>query len=204
VTGPLINILIRNKYRPQEFERCINSVLKQEYKNWRVIIASDSDRGKEQADSYVEERGRWIESYGLSVSQHVLYELPCYYNLYLNEMMQLVTDGYMLALDNDDYLIDPQALSRIVPHLTGDGIICQFLRNGRPKPNDRLIRERRIERGRIGGGCLILHSKHKEVAQWDGEKGADYRYIKAVSEKVQLEFVPIVVQVAGNGGLNGK
>jgi hypothetical protein len=203
VTGPLINILIRNKYRPQEFARCIKSVLEQEYRNWRVIIASDSDQGKVQADSYVV-RDRWIESYGLAVFQHVLYELPCYYNLYLNEMMQLVTDGYMLALDNDDYLIDSQALSRIVPHLTGDGIICQFLRNGRPKPNGRLIQQQRIERGRIGGGCLILHSKHKNVVQWDGEKGADYRWIKAVSEKVQLEFVPIVVQVAGNNGLNGK
>jgi glycosyltransferase involved in cell wall biosynthesis len=192
---PLINILIRNKHRPQEFERCIESVNKQTYTNVMVWVCCDSLEAYKQA--YQHYPGT---SYCISPVNSVSHP----WNLYCNNLMTLVWDGYLLLLDNDDYLIDSQALTRIVPYLTGDGVICQFLRNGRPKPSDRLIRERRIERGRIGGGSLILHSKHKDIAQWDGEKGADYRWIKAVSEKVSLEFVPIVVQVAGNNGGHGR
>jgi hypothetical protein len=191
---PLINILIRNKYRPQEFARCIESVNKQTYDNVRVIICYDSP------EAYVLSKGRG--DYEFEVTPQPKHSH--YWNLYCNDLMNKVWDGYFMFCDNDDTLIDSQALTRIVPYLTGDGVICQFLRNGRPKPSDKLIRDKRIERGRIGGGSLILHSKHKDIAQWDGEKGADYRWIKAVSEKVSLEFVPIVVQVAGNNGGHGR
>jgi hypothetical protein len=109
-------------------------------------------------------------------------------------------------MDDDDYLISPDILTTLSNYLTEDteGLICQFLRNGKPKPNDQLIATRTIRKGLIGGGCLVLHSRHKDVSDWDSEAAADYRWIKSVSEKIELKFIPLVVQVAGNNGLHGK
>jgi hypothetical protein len=181
--------------------RCLQSVRDQEYENIRVYISVDSETAKLDAMQCCDD---------LSIQGELLYVEPDsshshFWNLYLNQLMARITDdlGYISILDNDDFLANG-ALNRIAPYLTGDGCIFQFLRNGRPKPNDTLMRKKEIKRGCIGGGCLVLHSKHKDVAKWDGEKAADFRFIKAVSEKVQLDFVPIVLQIAGNGGLGGR
>ena len=109
-------------------------------------------------------------------------------------------------MDDDDYLISPTIIEQLVMHLQDepDGLIVQFIRNGKPKPSNLLIAAKEIRKGLIGGGCLVLHSKFKDVAYWDDQPAADFRWISAVAKKVKLKFVPLVVQVAGNNGLKGK
>jgi hypothetical protein len=55
----------------------------------------------------------------------------------------------------------------------------------------------------IGGGCLCLHHSFKDVADWLPHAGADYNWIKAVTDKVPTRFVPLVLQIAENKN-NGK
>lgn len=202
---PLINILIRNKYRPELLRRCIQSVKEQEYSNVRIIIISDSAEGlKDAAEVLVQlykETG--INTLFLSIKQDSAEKH--FWNLYCNQLKEKVEEGWFFFLDNDDHLRSG-VLKELAVHLKdpATGIICQFLRNGRAKPNDQLIKQRKILKGLIGGGCIVLHHSHKHVAEWDGEAAADYRYIKAVSENVPLKFIPLVVQVAGNNGLHGK
>jgi glycosyltransferase involved in cell wall biosynthesis len=39
----MITILIRTSNRPQQFKRCIDSVINQTYKDWKVIVCIDGD-----------------------------------------------------------------------------------------------------------------------------------------------------------------
>ena len=47
-----INILIRNTYRPNTFSKCIQSILMQEYTNFRIIMCYDDDRCMEYLEEY--------------------------------------------------------------------------------------------------------------------------------------------------------
>lgn len=204
---PLINILIRNKFRPELLERCLASIISQEYKQTDIYVASDSKEAREDIDRLSRElnmpyRGVYVTADG---SNYRHYRPSHFWNLYCNTLKQLVMDGWFFFLDNDDYL-QPGALHELSKHLAdpAEGIICQFLRNGKKKPNDRLMERKQIIKGRIGGSCIVLHHSHKHLADWDGEAAADYRYIKAVSEKLPLKFIQMVMVVAGNNGLHGK
>lgn len=115
------------------------------------------------------------------------------YNLYCNELKQLVGDGWFMFLDSDDVLI-PGSLAKIIPYLQEDkALIVQMLRNGRPKPRNGLI-----ERGKIGMPCMILHSKWKDLADVGDKYDSDYQWIKDVTDKIGYEFVPIPVVDAGS------
>ena len=114
------------------------------------------------------------------------------YNLYCNTLKEQVTAGFFMFLDSDDTII-PGAINKIIPYLKEDkALIVQMLRNGRPKPKNGLI-----ERGKIGLPCIILHSKHKHLADLDATEFADYTWIKAVTDKIGYEFVPIPLVDAG-------
>lgn len=181
MNNPLINILIRVS-RPELFRRCINSVHLQTYSNINIInIITHIDLG-------------------------VRIKIPYDWNLFCNILKAQIQPGYFFYLDDDDYLIDPYVIEKLVAELQDepDGVICQFLRNGKPKPSNALIAAGRIEKGRIGGGCLVLATKHKDVADWKAKEAADFDWISEVAAKVKLKFVPLVVQVAGNNGLKGK
>ena len=117
------------------------------------------------------------------------------YNLYCNDLKARVKDGYFFFLDSDDTVI-PGAISKIIPYLNEDkALIVQMLRNGRPKPKNGLI-----EKGKIGLPCMILHSKHKHLADVTATEDGDYQWIKAVTDKIGYEFIPIPLVDAGKRG----
>lgn len=190
-TQPLINILIRTSYRPEQFARCLESVVAQTYPNIRIVVGYDNDA----ALSYIHDKieRTWVfkvETY------------PYYYDLYCNRLKKLVGDGWFFFLDDDDVLASPTVLQELSEHLAGphEAIICQFLRNGVPKPADNYIRKRVIREGKIGLPCLVLHSKHKALSGLDGQKAGDYRYIKEVTEQVNTKFITLPLVSAGPRG----
>lgn len=208
--NPLINILIRVS-RPRLFERCLSSVLSQTYTNIRCVFHTDNPMSYTavlNAKATAENLIVWdnINRYKVIKFHSHIPLIKYQWNLYVNTLKKEVEDGYWFIMDDDDYLSDKDILTKLVRHLQDepDGLVVQFLRNGKPKPNNHLIATKSIRLGLIGGGCLVLHSKHKDVADWDGERAADYRWIKSVSEKVKLKFIPLVLQVAGNNGLHGR
>lgn len=119
------------------------------------------------------------------------------YNLYCNSLKNMVSEGFYFFLDSDDTLI-PGALSKIAPHLEEDRpVICQMLRNGRPKPADIYMDKRGVIKGRIGMPCLIVHSKHKDLFTFTATEDADYQWIKTISEQLDCKFIKIPVVDAG-------
>lgn len=196
----MINILIRTSNRPKEFKKCINSIKAQTYKDVRAVVCTDDNKSLLYIDEYKHD---FIHNVFTLTSTGIPYN----WNLYCNDLKERVTEGWFFYLDDDDYIINKFALSQIAPHLSEEyGTICQFNRGRRAKPilKPGNVNPSEIIKGRIGGSCIFLHHTHKNVADWDGDKAADYRFIRDVAQKLPLKFINIVVVQAGNNGLHGK
>jgi glycosyltransferase involved in cell wall biosynthesis len=181
MSQPLINLIIRTSNRPALFARCLESIRSQTYKNVRVIVGLD----RAGALSYIPKDVERVFVYADN-------SIPFFYDLYCNFLKWSVTDGWFFFLDDDDVLAGPTVLEQLAAHLTDPGaIICQFLRNGIPKPRDNYIRHKVVQEGKIGLPCLVLHHTFKHIGQLDGEKGGDYRYIKEVTDQVPTKFITL-------------
>lgn len=181
----MISILIRTSNRPALFKRALQSVKNQTYKDIRVIVSYDND----EALKYIPAE---IEKIKVSADKSE----PYFYDLYCNDLKELVTEGWFMFLDDDDYLYK-DCLKRIAPFLSvNEAIICQFLRGRKVKPSRLLMKAKQIIWGKIGMPCIILHHSHKNIAQFCSHVPADYIFIKEVSEKLPVRFVPVVVVAA--------
>lgn len=194
----LINFLIRTSYRPILFKRLIESINNQTHKDVNIIVSYDNDL----ALSYIPKECRKIKVYKNS-------EKLFWYDEYINELKKEVNSGYFLIIDDDDFLISNTCIESLCKHLKGtSGLICQFSRSGVLKPSNDLIKRNMIRRGKIGMPCLVLHHSLKDVANFDGSVGAaDYHWIKAVSKRVRLKFIALVIAFAdrrSNGVLQSE
>jgi hypothetical protein len=178
---PLINILIRTSNRPALFARCLDSILTQSYKNIRIIVSVD------QEVNYVP---RWIETIEVTPRPDLEYG----YDLYINDLKKCVTDGWFIVVDDDD-ILEPECLIKL--DLSHPAILCQLNHMGNTMPTNG-----EVKLGRVGMPCLILHHSLKHLANIGGTDHNDYHWIKTISERVELKFVPLVVVVSdrkGNG-----
>lgn len=198
--NPLINILIRT-HRPELLKRCVQSVIDSGYDNW--LIWCHADRPEAFTESVRQSLLKDDEdNYTIGAKYSTLGYRPLppsnfHYNLYCNKLIRMPDDGYSVFLDDDDILI-PGSLSAIAPYLEEDRpVICQMLRNGRPKPADIYIDKRGVIKGRIGLPCLILHAKHKALFTFPATEDADYQWIKTISDKLDCKFIKIPVVDAG-------
>lgn len=192
----MITILIRESYRPNGFKRTLESIKSQTFKNVKIIVSYDDVRALE----YIPEDIQTVQ-----VFKH---DAIFWYDNYCNDLKALVNEGYFFFLDSSDVLASTSVLADLWRHLkSSSGIICQMSRSGRIKPKKDLISNRRILRGKIGMPCLFLHHSYKDVANLDGSVcGSDFVWIKAVSKKVRLKFIPLVVVACGerdNGVMEG-
>jgi len=192
----MITILVRTSNRPEAFARMFRSVNAQTFTNWQMLVATDDS----QALWYIPSKPNVFVLKVQPDKSH-----PFYWNLYCNELKAQVTEGWFFFLDDDDYLISPRSLESASKYLSNNsGTVFQFMRNNLAKPSKLNIKNKQIIQGKIGGSCLFLHSKHRDLANWDGQKASDFRWIKSVSEKIKLNFVALPVVKAGNNGLHGK
>lgn len=209
MSEPLINILIRTSNRPEEFKQCIDSIRAQTYKNIRLIVCTDKP---EESMPYINAN---LYDFGATIFTVESTGIPFHWNFYCNNLKERVAEGWFFYLDDDDTIRDNDGLEKIAFFLGASeelqpmAIICQFQRGNKLKPFPRYTAHgtlwlSEIVRGKIGGSCIFLHHSQKNVANWDGQRAADYRFIKAVAEKIPLEFVPVVVVKAGNNGRHGK
>ena len=195
----MINILIRTSYRPSGFLRTLESIHQQSYKDYRIIVSYDDDR----ALSYIPETVSKVR-----VNKH---DALFFYDNYCNDLKSLVTSGWFFFLDDGDVLSHPTVLQSLRVNLnTRSGVIVQFSRSGRLKPSNDLIKRRKIQRGKIGMPCLVLHHSHKDIVNFDGSIGAaDYWWIKNVSKKIPLKFIQLCLvhtgeRDSGSMELSGK
>lgn len=183
----LINLLIRTSYRPILFKRLLGSINTQTHKNVNIIVSYDDERALE----YIPEEINKIRVYK-DLSK------PFFYDNYCNELKSKIHNGFFMFLDDDDVLASDNCLEKLCMSLKNHyGVICQFSRNGRLKPSNELIKNKIVRRSNIGMPCIVLHHTCKNIADFDGSVGAaDFHWIKAITKKVKLNFVPLVIAIA--------
>ncbi len=170
----MITVLIRTSYRPLQFATALASVPS----FCHVIISYDDER----ALTYIPKELQAIRVYKSP--------LPYFYDIYCNLLKELVTDGYFMFLDDDDVI-----LTLDVPLLEDYANIVQLRRKTTVRPIDA-----NFKAGQIGMPCLILHSKHKHLADIPGTGQGDYHWIKSVCNQLPINFIPVVVVNSGNRG----
>lgn len=170
---PLINILIRTSNRPKQFSNLLDSIIKQDYPNIRLIIGYD----KIEALRYIP---KGLETVFVSAD----HTLPFYYDCYLNDMMQLIDEGYIWCVD-DDETVNPNVISQFP--LEGPGFILQLQRQKTIVPQNL-----NFSIGLIGMPCMIIHHTLKNEAKISGHGRGDSYWIREILSKHPLPFVPII------------
>lgn len=179
---PLINILVRTSNRPKAFSKCLASIVSQDYENIRIIIGYDN----EAALRYIP---KGLETVFVSADR----DLPFFYDEYLNQMMQLVDDGYLWAVD-DDEVVNPNVISQFP--LQGNGFILQLQRQNTIVPKDL-----NFSIGLIGMPCMIIHHSLKNAAYIHGNGKGDSYWIKKILSQYDLPFVPIIGVYSASRGM---
>lgn len=187
---PLLNILTRTCDRPNHFRRHRESLLAQEWGGTiRHIVSIDrpcSYAG--EADILVPALGR-ISPPVPSAQQK--YRLAPY-NLYVNDLLEAVGDGWIMVLDDDDELFAPDALAALEPHMrdAGNLFICKFLlgKNVMPKAFGR-----KLVLNDVPCSSIIYHSRHKKYGQWHGKYSGDFNAAYNLSQRLKPVWVDKVI-----------
>ena len=174
----LINILIRTSNRPKSFKINIESICSQNYKNKNLIISYDN----KETYNYVLDTLKDIKiDYKLiEVSKTEEYYS---YNDYCNKLLDNVCDGYVIFLDDDDKLLDDNALKYINEYLEEDRFLAwEYLRPDKiigPKKGD-------IKKGNITSCGFCYHSKYKSF--WPTQLGSDFEFVKNLVNNNKLNI----------------
>lgn len=205
----LINILTRTANRPSGFDTCRQSIVSQLYRNMKHFVSYENEIDL----GYIDYEGvdkvkvkRFVGS--LLVNPEGYLHAP--YNLYCNELLNKVENGWILFLDDDVNLLHNKVIQEIVTEIhkaDEDTMFIWKMRypNGKVLPLKKHFNEEKIEINNIDTSCFIFHSKYKDFAKWDPWKASDYRVIKALHETIpHTKWIEKVYIQINNYGDYGK
>jgi hypothetical protein len=204
----LINILTRTSNRPVGFYNCRQSILKQAYKNIRQYVGYEDEADEIYLNEELINKVK-VNKYKGEVLINPEGYLHAPYNLYCNELLSHIEDGWILFLDDDDHLLHNKVIKEIVSEINKadeDTLFIWQMRypNGKVLPTKKHFQTEHVEFNHIGSPCFIFHSKYKEHAQWDHWKASDYRVINKLCEvipkKKWIEKVYIQINNYGDYG----
>ena len=114
---------------------------------------------------------------------------PYFYNLFCNTLKAQVKDGYFFFLDDDDYVMLP--CEELEPHLDPEkaNIVQMWRGDTGPKPFEHHMDEKILVRGKVGMPCIVLHSKHKDIATFNDTEAADYDFIRECVDKLGANWI---------------
>ena len=203
---PLINIVTRTSNRPDYFKRNYNSIKDQTYKYIIHHVISDDER-----DDYVNHY-KDIKVWRIHLPLKNVLNIPNPYNsgplsvhnLYFNEVIPNIKTGWILILDDDDYLLNKFAIENIVKHINNESDFITFqmqYENKKVLPPSHLINKTPVL-GQIGSPCFLVHNSYARKIKWDQWKCADYRFIKKLWQITGAK-IGIHQPYVGIGGKNG-
>ena len=207
--NPIINILTRTSNRPNGFSVNRESITNQTYKNINHIVCYDTDETKEYLDNYegitkVAIDREMLISNDTSLNPNTGKYSP--HNLYFNEMFKEVKSGWIIMLDDDNTFSNNNVVQNLVDMIESDD--CMFIWQILfPKTHGSLVIPMGIftvpTLGNIDTGCVMYHSKYKDISKWDGWKCGDFRYIDSLFTTIPknkfLSVINIDIGQIGNG-----
>lgn len=210
----LINILTRTSNRPNGFYKCYTSIKQQSYKNVRHIVAYDNKSDLIYLEKLDVDKIYVGEKYNNKEYGEVDNEgnTQAIYNLYCNDLLDEVKNGWVLFLDDDNYLYHNKIVEEIIKIIkiekSNNFTLIGQMRypEGILLPSNLLIKNNIIKRFNIDSSCFLFHSKFKNEARWDGFKVSDFRFLKVLQEKIKntIFVKKVFVQVNNFGDLGAK
>jgi hypothetical protein len=206
----VINILTRTSNRPVGFDNLRYTIINQTYKNVRHIVSYDNDADLEYLNNHDVQKVR-VNYLNSEKSNHPEGFTPAHYNLYCNELLKNVTQGWIMFLDDDDCFLHNKVLEEIIHQVKkADNDTMFFWQMRYPDrkilPSNKVFQEQKIEIYNIGAPCFLFHSKYKNQVKWDGWKVSDYRFIKSLSEIIpkKIWLNQIYIQINNQGDLGNR
>lgn len=181
----MVNILMRTSNRPKGFARTINGLKKQTDQNFKLIVSVDND----ETELYVKNSNYDCEVIRV---QHEKRNHPDHnpYNLYVNDLIDRVTDGWYVVIDDDDIILE-NLVSSINNICWDDDSVYIFKIDfmGKEIPSHSFGKS--ITFGDISSPCIVMNFKNKDIAKWKPVRGGDFNYIKDIVEsgKLRVNFV---------------
>ena len=200
-TNPLINILTRTSNRPNYFYENRYTILSQTYKNIRQIISVDNDLSYKYVKQCKVNDEDIVRLKSTSRVSHT--HMP--YNLYCNRLMEKVTEGWIMYLDDDDILYHENTINSILPLLndTDNIIIWKCLRQNNIYP----VNFRRcVKQYDIGSNSFMFHSKNIKYAQWDDKESSDFRCIDKLIKinGIKVKWFDNIISKINNCNIYGR
>lgn len=209
---PLFHIIIRTSNRPVFFSNCIRSIQRQTYDKYKIIVGYDDELSGEYVERYpfiqatkVQPMAFTEQARPASYTQVNHQFLP---NLYMNDLLKLTDDGFIIFLDDDDYLRSSESLKTISNHIQSDDDLILWRTQFSPQeqvPDDHHFGEApKFSQINTSGFCF--HSKYIQYAEWDSFRGSDY-FVAAKLHEVIPNKILIDQALTGtqmNNGLSGK
>lgn len=208
----LINIITRTSNRPNGFDRNYHSIKNQTYKNINHIVIYDNHTDFEKYlfkyDGIVT---TWVDRDKLKndyMGPFLMNKFfwPSYHNLYMNPTLKTIDNGWIIFLDDDDYLFDKNSIQKIVDNIQDEDTlhIWKMLSTANITiPKEKAFKLKKIELGNIGNNCFTFHSKWSKEIQWDAYKCADFRFLinlsKIIPNQKWIDEILVVVPKAGYG-----
>lgn len=174
---PLINILIRTSNRPDYFQKCISSIVNQNYNPIRVIVSYDSNISYNYLQKY-----KNIDIFKMPLKSRGKYNV----NLYLNSLIDKVDDGWIIFLDDDDFLLDDDSIGTLVKHIKNESQIFFW----KYSTYNKLIYPkniRNIKDDDIVTSNFCFHSEYKNISKWIDQKKGNYRFLIDILYRIKFE-----------------
>lgn len=219
MSNPIINVITRTSGRPKYFRLHKEYVDMQGYDNINHIVCVDDDSSrdyvsKETVDVVVDiDREQLISQDPLKDKNPFTYPdgrttgpySP--HNLYLNEAIKHVNEGWVMYLDDDDRFIDNNSIKtivRLIEDHDDDTLIYWRMTRRRTEiprkaPNPPVLAD-------IGSPCFTFNIKYKEHAEWDGWKCGDHRVVTRLHKNIpnKIWFPKSLIWINSQGLGNRK
>lgn len=178
-----IHIIVRTHLREVNFNNVINSIIKQDYKNYIIHIVYDHE------DSLI-----YIKKYLKihTITNNVLHKVErrsdkiVFFDLYCNDIKEQINDGWIMFLDDDNCFIHNCCLKLINNFMRNTNIVVWYFL--RP---DKIIKPNlsSLKYGDIDNCSYIFHHSIKNSGHFGDFYGSDFTFIAKLISKHSAKLI---------------
>lgn len=178
---PIINIVTRTHNRPKFFDNCVKSITQQSYQNIRHIVTYQTEEDYEYLKGYThnitlvkvpnvkKDPAKFTTIYDNVRADHAPY------NAHFNHAYNVINEGWILHVDDDDMLLYSNAIEYIVQNIKSyniDNILHLWYADFKEYkvPHTPVMEAYKhgheFVRGNVSTIGLCFHSNYKKIANW--------------------------------------
>jgi GT2 family glycosyltransferase len=201
----VLNVLTRTANRPNRFERCRQSILAQETDvTIRHLVSLDGPCTYAQGDVLIPARGKIAPRIPADQQRHR--NAP--YNLFVNDLLAAVEDGWIFVLDDDDEFLRRDAVAVLAPYLVDENALVVFKFAMGDNKGRQFIMPKAHGRGLImndvPSSCYVYHSRHKDLGLWHSKYAGDFFAASNLAEELRIVWLDEVLAGTQSGPSEGR